>query len=234
LREAIEAARKINPEDTDHVGVLTLVVPHLPVDQRPAVLTEIFATTREVDRMYRRALGPALAEIVPYVPSELCPTALELAREIWSPHALVALVSQVPSQDRQELLDEALAAVRGIAQPTERARLLAMVLPLVEVDRRLDVLQETLAAVQEISFPAHLTDLLSIFLLLTPVWTELPQQQARALWSSTVHAYATQRRTYFLTVLIGLMPVIKVLGGEDAISETMNAVLEICCQWSWV
>lgn len=235
LEEALKAVHKIDADDREQaVEVLALVVPQVPPEQRRALLEEIFAVIKKVNRMYQPLLGPTLAAVIPYVPSDFIPAALALAREIWSPHALAALIPHVSPEERPAVLDEAMAAARAVKDPLERAHLLSLLLPHAEADRRFSLFDEALQTLQHLDFPVSLQGLSQTFAALAPLWAKLPLGLALAKWQSLLHAYAEQRRTYLLLALIGLTPVIKELGGEEAFKDMLHSVREVCCQWSWI
>jgi hypothetical protein len=235
LDEALKAARKIDADDREQaIEVLALVVPEVPTEQRRALLEELFAAINKVNRMYQPLLGPTLAALIPYVPSDFIPATLALAREIWSPHALAALIPHVPVEERQGVLDEAIVAARAVKAPLERAHLLSLLLPHAEADRQVNLFEEVLQTLQHLDFPVNLQGLSQTFAALVPLWAKLPRGQALAMWQSILHAYAAQRRTYLLVALIGLTPVIKELGSEEAFKDILRSILEVCRQWSWI
>ena len=235
LDESLKAARKIKDKEHAHrFDVLAEIALHVPNDQRRAVLVETLEAGKKVSGVYRSELGPTLAKLAPLLPPDLCSSALALAREIWSAYALAAFVPYVSAEERQDVLDEALAAAQGIKSAVERASVLATLVPQLQPDRRLGVLKAALAAVQQIDFPVNRMSFVQALASLASVWVQLPQQQAYDLWEPTLHAYAMYRRTYFLAALSALIPVIVAVGGTAALTETMRAVLEICRQWSWV
>jgi hypothetical protein len=235
LAEALKAARKIDEDDGEQVvEVLALVVPEVPAEQRRVLFEELVAAAHKVNRMYQPFLGPTLAALIPSISSDSIPAALALAREIWSPHALVALVPHVPIEERQEVLDEAIVAARAVKDPLERAHLLSLLLPHTSTDHKFSLFEETLRNLQYLDFPVDLVGLTQTYTTLAPIWVSFPHEQVFTTWQSILHAYAAQKRTYLLVALIGLTPVIKALGSEEAVNDMLHSVLEVCRQWTWI
>lgn len=234
LTEALKAARRIKDEERgDRFEALARIALRLPIHQKHDVLVEVLKAAKKVGRMYRSRLGPTLAELFLDLPADLLPSAITLARQIWSPQALTALVPSVPAEERSELLDDALAAVRQVKSGIDRAHMLASLIPFAVPDRQLSILEEALHAIQQLDLPVDWRSFSQVVWSLASFWAQLPRLQAYSLWVPTLRTYAQYRRSYFLAALSGLFQVIVSLGGPPALTDSMNAVLEICCHWSW-
>jgi hypothetical protein len=234
LREALKAARRIKDEERgDRFEALAHIALRLPIQQKRDVLVEALKAAKKVGKMYRSGLGPTLAGLFLDLPADLLPSAVNLARQIWSPQALTALVPCVPTEERSELLDDALAAIRQVKSGVDRAQMLASLIPYVVPDRQLSILEEALHAIQQLDLPINWSSFSQVVWSLASFWAQLPQPQAYSLWVSALRTYAQYRRSYFLAALSGLFQVIVLIGGPPALTESMNAVLEICCHWSW-
>jgi hypothetical protein len=234
LSEALKAARRIKDEErSDRFEALALIAQGLPLHERRDVLVEALMAADKVGEMYRSELGPILSRLFADLPSDLIPSAVTLARQIWSPQALTALIPCVSAEERSDLLDDALAAIRQVKSGVERAHMLASLIPYAVPDRQLSILEEALHAIQQLDLPVDWSNFSQVVWSLASIWAQLPRPQAYSLWMSVLHTYAQYRRSYFLAALAGLFQVIVALGGPPALTESMNAVLEICCRWSW-
>ncbi|MFL5628216.1 MAG: hypothetical protein ACJ788_21770 [Ktedonobacteraceae bacterium] len=242
LSEALKAAWRIRDEERgDRFEALAVIAMHLPTHQRRDVLAEALTAAKKVAAIYRLELEPILAGLFAELPSDLLPSAVTLARQIGSPQALIALIPCVPAEEQSNLLDDALTAIRQVASGIHRAHLLAKLMPYVVPDRQLSILEEALHAMQQLDLPVNWSNFSQVLWSLASWWAQLPRSQAYALWvkeslwgkQSVLHAYAQYRRSYFLAALFGLFPVIVALGDQAALTESMNAVLEICCHWPW-
>ena len=111
--------------------------------------------------------------------------------------------------------------------------MLASLIPYAVPDRQLSLLEEALHAIQQLDLPVNWSRFSQALQSLASIWARLPRPQSYTLWVSVLRTYAQYRRSYFLAALFGLFQVIVALGGPPAITESMNAVLEICCHWSW-
>ncbi len=234
LSEALKAARRIKDEERgDRFEALALIALSLPLHQRHDMLVEALKAANKVGEMYRSGLGPTLARLFADLPSDLLPSGVTLARQLWNPQALTALIPCIPAEERSELLDDALAAIRQVKSGVERAHMLASLIPYAVPDRQLSLLEEALHAIQQLDLPVNWSNFSQVVWSLASIWAQLPRPQAYSLWMSVLHTYAQYRRSYFLAALAGLLQVIMALGGSPALTESMNAVLEICCHWSW-
>jgi len=234
LSEALKAAHRIkDKERSDRLEALALIAMHLPIHQRRDVLVEALTAAKKVGKMYRSELGPILAALFADLPLDLLPSAVTLTRQLWSPQALTALVPCVPTEERSDLLDDALAAIRQVNSGVERTHMLASLIPYAVPDRQLSLLEEALHAIQQLDLPVNWSRFSQALQSLASIWARLPRPQSYTLWVSVLRTYAQYRRSYFLAALFGLFQVIVALGGPPAITESMNAVLEICCHWSW-
>ncbi len=236
VEEALEAAREMKGKEDrgERIKVLALIVPHLPDEQRTEALDEILDAVEEVDMMFRLELGLVLAELVPHLTSRFYPRALAIARQIWSPHALLALLPLAPLEERLGIVDEAFIAARGIGSAAERTHMLALLVPHFPPERQVGILRIALETTQQMDMQGETAQWLRAFSSLASAWAQLPRPQAYTLWPSTLRNCAARRRAHCLVLLAGLMPAIKALGGMDSVTEVMYAVLEVCRQWSWM
>jgi len=236
LGEALAAARAINADDAERgerAVILAAMVPHVPEDQRPPIIVEMLDAANATAEEYRGHLGPLLASLAPHLPPEVLPTALAFARDIWSAHALAALSAEVPEGEREGVLADALAAADALGNPAARAGVLTTLAPMVGDERRGGVVSAAVRAAQQIGFPGGTEDWGRTLMALAPLWAALPQDEAYELWLSMLRVCSSQRRTYFLAQLAGLVPVILALGKEKAVIETISAVWDTCGEWPW-
>lgn len=219
--EAVEV-----PDVRKRFEVLAQIAMQLPSDQRQTVLAEALEAA---EKMQAIAIDDdvvlTLVKLAAYLSPELCTSALALARKMRSAHVLAALVPYVPPEEQQAVLDEALAAAQEMKKAGRQVSALALLLPQLPLDRRLEILQVALADMQLIAINVFVSwKLFSQGLwLLAVAWSQLPQQQAYALWGPTLHEYAKYRRTHFLAALIGLLPVMA--AWDDALRERVLEVL---------
>jgi hypothetical protein len=103
--------------------------------------------------------------------------------------------------------------------------MLASLVPLAPASQSLSLVEHTLTAIQSIDVP---TARVSALKGLAPVWAQLPEHQAYTFWKQLLHEGAARRRSFFLTDLMGLVPLIAKLGGTEALVEMASAVLDIC------
>jgi archaellum biogenesis ATPase FlaH len=163
LPKALTATRGIR-DANERAWALAILAPYLPPEQQPQVLTEALASAREIEDdtaraedldedQYTRAIGKeiaraeALAAMTPYLPPDLLPQALDVAREIgWKSARAEALAALAHRLAEPGHLQEALAAAGEIRDESDRARTLAVLAPHLPPD----LLKQALAAVREI------------------------------------------------------------------------------------
>ncbi len=118
----------------------------------------------------------------------------------------------------------ALVHARLVLDERARARALAALAPHLPPD----LLAQALKAAQAIEREDARARALAA---LAPLWTQVPRQQAYALWAKTWPALAARRRDDLLFDLTALAPVIAALGGENAVRETFQAIQDVSRWW---
>ena len=152
LPPAVDMARELR-DDRSRCEALAALAARLPDDDRVAMLREALAAAREVDVDYERSL--TLADLAPYLPSQLVGEALASARGIYddyaSAKALARLVKHVGAGQREEVLRLALNAARGDGSAFMPRSLLAALAPHLSDSAYNALLAQTLASTERIS-----------------------------------------------------------------------------------
>jgi hypothetical protein len=220
LQEALAAVQAIIDEDR-RAQALVGLAPHLP----GPLLQEALATARVIANEFRRA--QALVGLVPHLSEPLQVTvlqeALTAARAITNKHsriqALAGLVPYLSEPLQVTVLQEALAAARTITDEDSRAQALAKLAPHLSGP----LLQEALAAARAINDWPRAKALAG----LTPYVKQLPVIVLYSLWCETLRNLAARPRPDLLSDIQALAPVITVLGGNEALVATVQAIIEV-------
>ena len=119
-------ARRL-PQPHARALVLAALTPHLPADQRPAVLDHALAAAAESTFEHIRA--QVLTQLAPYLSGDSLPRALTIASAIASSgaraQALAAVAQRLPADQREAVLAQALNAASAITNEQDRARAVA-------------------------------------------------------------------------------------------------------------
>ncbi len=224
LAKALAAARVIGvtgrPDTRNRTKVLIALAPHLSIEQRLDVLPEALSLIREIENDDR---ATALAALAPLLPSPLWDEALEVARWIDSgsrrAQTLAVFAQSLPSDQRQPLLAEALAAVEAVSGYMRRecTGVLIQLAPQLPPD----LLAETLRLAREVDGEPYRTE------ALVAVAHYMPLEQREAVLSEVFEAMR-EHLPYFSRVeieaLVALGP--QLLPAQA--SQALTLVREIC------
>ncbi|MEO0396445.1 MAG: apoptotic protease-activating factor, partial [Cyanobacteria bacterium P01_A01_bin.137] len=213
LPEALEVTRQIQAESY-RSSALSGLAEHLP----ESLLPEALEVTRQIqDESYRSSALSGLAEHLP----ELWPETLKVTRQIQNEYsrsgALRGLAEHLP-----ELLPEALEVTRQIQAESYRSsalRGLAEHLPE-------PLWSEVLDIVWDIKDKYYCAIALQGFLSYSEQLSKSFTQ-----WTGVIDVLAYQDRAQLLNALPKIRSMMISLGNEQAFSETLQAVRDVCRQW---
>jgi hypothetical protein len=209
LIQAMEIAVKIKNADAC-VKVLDTLIPNLPQDLRDrgrvakvSRLTELGHNKTEPDH-YRKAL-----EVIK-----------EIKNEVFRIEALTGLARYLPT----ELIDEALTIAQEIRDELGLAEALVTLSPRLPSN----LLPEALILATKIGSRDARAKALAA---LAPCLAELPSRDLYPLWDETLQHLACRTRDDLITDLKALEPIIRALGGEEAITKTQRAIQDVQRWW---
>jgi hypothetical protein len=130
--------------------------------------------------------------------------------------ALLALAPHLPEQSTT-LLKEALTAVQAIADSKQQGATLAALVPYLPTSLQ----QDALMIARSIAWESYSTKTLAI---LAPLLTQLPRHELYLRWQKRLTTLAQGNRSQLLGYLGSTAPIIATLGGQEAISETCDAI----------
>ncbi len=145
--------------------------------------------------------------------------------KVWTWSALAFFLSE---KFRTEILQEAPELARSIESDSSRAGALTIILPHLAEPNRSAVLSEALQAARDIESDFPRTRALEV---ISPYLAQLSPAKLYPLWCHTLHFLAHRTRSALVADLRTLWPVIEVLGGPNAISETAREIYEIGDWW---
>lgn len=161
LLETLDAAGQIQ-DGFRRAEVLCKLVPNLPRPRREEVLRELLTSLESASHVLRFIVLSATAR---YLPGDLLPTALALARQVIDGHSPAETLARVGPQleepQRSQVLSEALAAARGlpsreiISSRYLRAEVLIELIPHLTGPEQSSAIEDALAAVHNIDDPLH-------------------------------------------------------------------------------
>jgi hypothetical protein len=221
LPELIDALQTIQHEQFQTQALIALL-PHLPEN----LLDHVLAAAREIeDDSMRVQVFVGVATRMPAdAQNELLVEALEVARMIEQPLACARALAETAPYLPQTLLDEALMHARLIAALDARAYALVRLIPCFAEDQREVLLIETLdIAMLHLSHRWRRETLAQ----LAPHLARLPRRKLYGLWCDLLYDLAQSSRADLLTDLRELTPVIAALGGQNAITECAQAIIEM-------
>lgn len=152
LADALADAYTIsNP--VEKVSALIALVPFLPEEPRNKTIEVALGGMREITVEYRRSR--ALASLAPQLEGEALKTATDIALDIADPYdrstTLMALLSRVLEDGREEMLKHIWDAARDIMDHYDRATALSNLWPHATADMQAEIVRAVLDAVKEIS-----------------------------------------------------------------------------------
>ena len=205
LPAVLELALTLKYDENDQRDVLVAYAPRLGPELQAAVLTGI------AQMRAPRLQGEVLAALAPHLAPQHLPAAVALARSLpildedVSPRveALVALISRLPSEQRDEVLAEALAVARDLPVTGRwrcpRAAALEALAALVPAALREDLLIEAGQALSQMPNSAWRGH------LLTELASTLPPAQRQAALLDTVAAAQTHEDGYAVAALLAAL-----------------------------
>jgi hypothetical protein len=234
--KALAAARKVR-KGFWRAHTMSKLLALLPESLKDEAMREIIDTVWKLkDHEARQAC--LLAELAPYLPETLLQEALILAREfeeddLWeAPRALAlsGLAPCLPESEREDGLRDALYAARnardwGPLGTCPRAEALTNLIPHLSAS----LLPEALAVAWKIRWES---DRMEVLTQLTPWLRGLPIETLTPLWRKTLHALTSRARKDLLVDLRALSPIVAVLGGEEAVRETIVGIQDVGRWWS--
>ncbi len=187
------------------------------------LLREVLAAVRAMPKGYDQA--KALAMLVPRL-GELGygEEALTVAQALPKGYYYVEALTRLAPYLSEPLLQEALAAAQAIVDERTRAEALTNMAPYLSEPLQGMALQEALAAAQAIEIGIHRG---MAFVHLVPHLKQLPVVRLYALWCKTLHILANRTRPDLLLDMQALNPIIKVLGGKEALVAAKRAIIEV-------
>ncbi|MFG6101674.1 NB-ARC domain-containing protein [Leptothoe sp. EHU-05/26/07-4] len=213
--EALEVTRQIQDEDSRSWALRTMAE-HLPEPLWP----EALEVTRQIQDEDSRARAlSAMAEHLP----ELWPEALEVTRQIQDEDSRSWALSDMTEYLPEPLWPEVLDLARQIQDEDSRARALRA---MAEYHLPKSRWSEALDIVWSIKDKYYCANALQGFLsYLEPLSKSFTQ------WTDVIDILAYQKRAQLLNALPKIRPMIISFGKEQAFSETLQAVREVCRQW---
>jgi hypothetical protein len=170
-----------------------------------------------------------LARLVPYLPPPLIDQVLEAVRAIHEAEqrsrALALLAPRLTELGRHADL---LEVAREISARRWRAGALAALASCWQGPNRVEVLREALEAVMSLPVEGQPNEALSqIGLHLA----DLPAAQLYPLWTALLNGLLSRTRKELCVCLLALRPVLVVIGGEKAATETLQALRDVGRWW---
>lgn len=229
LAEALSAAGQIEDQRSRALG-LRAVTKHLPPEATHLLAIALNAA-REIDKeRYRANALRAVIQRLPPEPMDLLVEALSVARgtkgdDYARARALRALAARLPPDEQLSVMAEALTAASALDgwERTEALADVAQHLPPGAADLQQKILQ---AAIESRN--------ISLLQYLAPHWAvmckEDPYVELHAL-SDTLEAFSKAKRENLLGAIEALLPVIHRLGGEKAVRETAQAIIDTAKWW---
>ena len=229
LQQALRAALAV-PEEWRRVGALSALAPHLPEEVYQAALAVPDEGTRAgvlsalaphlPEEVYRAALAlqseraqaHVLSALAPHRPEEVYQAALALRYEVEQAHVLSALAPYLP-----EAVSQAALAVKSERTRADVLCALAPHLPAAVYPAALELREEWLRV--------------GVLRALASFLASLPPAVLYAHWAAVLVALKGQPRSEALDALAGFVPVIQALGGDAALSQTLQAVEDVCRWW---
>jgi hypothetical protein len=200
-------------------------LPHLPESDRAARVEEIFSLHPRISDEADK--GRLMNLVAPYVPKELIHRALELADAVDREYIRWLLPLPVRVAELGHY-DRARQFVQPIDNPGVRARALAGLIPHAPADRRVEVLAESFATLSEWDDwheRSKAWDELRPFLEMVPV------DDLDRIWSDALLKLAGNLRRDLIWDLAAMLPLISLLGGQQAVQLVFEALREATPWW---
>jgi hypothetical protein len=213
---AFGATKEVTPEFVA-AGALAALAPRLP----ERALPEAFELA---EQMHPSSRATALAALVPRMPrAEAIVAAAELQGGPYRAQALLAL-----SPWSEEELPAVLPAARAIEEPVWHARVLLALRPAATAPLSEQLLDEALDATGRIPFEEPRSETLATAL---PQLVALPRQALLPRWRRLLSALEARSRADVLSAVAALAPVLKRIGGDEAVQESVDAIRDVAAWW---
>ncbi|HYF65063.1 MAG TPA: hypothetical protein VD886_19715 [Herpetosiphonaceae bacterium] len=242
-----------SPYAEERVDAWLELAPFTPVDQQADVYRAIFAHVPAIRAM--GAYARLLTRLIPNLPADLLPQALEAARAIAgkptpedrSPgaaanehdqrydllgEALLAILVRLPVAEQPALAEECIRAAQRTAS-SHRARALLRLLPHLAPERQAAAALEILAATYEptryIWGRSQVFGKVAPWLIRAGSMGMLAPDELRAHWQRAIRGFAQTGRAELLEILVAGAPWLATLASKsdlDAISGSVIAIAE--------
>jgi hypothetical protein len=221
LQEAMSTALAIKSE-TYRAQVLCALAPVLPEGARRELLDEVRTMGYGPDR------ARVLVAVVPGLPAELrqtvLPEALEAVQTIPDELSQLELLTELACVLPGDRLRQLFGSIRAVKNEAKRGELLSALAPAAPDEWLPTILED----VQHMASEAKRTQALAA---LAPHLTRLPETELYGFWRSVLREGARRTRRSLLADLTALAPLLPVLGGPAAVTETFRAIGDVGRWW---
>lgn len=238
LSTALAMARSRMSKDMWRARVLIALSDRLPENQRIPVLNEALeAVSTEnpfapKDRGVYTALLIGLVDRLPEgqrleMQSEALAAAREIRHEAEQVFYLTVLAGRLSEDQRIAVLTEAFEVARVIAHVDKRAEALRMLVEWLPANLLLEAFRLI------VSLPDQ-ADSVEALKIVATRWSEMCGASEPCEFvqlSGTLHAFAKVARSQLLGTIGALLPVIERLGGQQALQETAQAIIDTAKWW---
>jgi hypothetical protein len=177
----------------------------------------------------------ALPVVAPRLTAPVVNAAVTRVREVFADRvdvrapAFAMLAGQLPEPRRSTLLAEAMALAEQIEDPDDRATALGAMSPYLP-DAQLGRLFEVIRGVGESKYVRTCTRAEALAVVASRL-ARLPTGQLYPMFQRALHVLAARSRAQLLWDLWALSPVIKELGGVEAVSAVARDVMDAARRW---
>ncbi len=209
--------------------MLSEIAAHLPEELKTEVLGKALAAAREITD--ERARAEALSGIAAHLPEALKKEVLAAAQGIRDERVHVRELLGIAAHLPEELQAAVLAAAREITDERMRTEALLGIAAHLPEGLKGEALGEAFLAVT--GGRRHLRSYgESPYTDIVTAWQESGSGEiGREVWSWMLHRIACDRRDQLLQDLGALAPLIQRLGGQEAVGETLCAILDVSRWW---
>jgi hypothetical protein len=210
FRQVFQDSLALENEEV-RVQVLSVLAPYLPEVERTEALRQAF---QEVQAWgdFEQEKAWALSVLAPHLPDAVYREAQALEDEEARARVLSALAPHLPEAVYQE------------AQALEYEWAWVQVLSALAPHLSHAVYQEAQALEDEM-------DRIRVLIALADYLTSLPRHMLYARWTTDLSTLRHMDRKRVLPVIAGLVPVIEALGGGMSLSQTLQAIEDVCNWW---
>ena len=218
LPQATLAAVENMTNERRRMSVLSTLVPYLPPSQRAQVLATALALAEKVANEGRRA--SLLIVLAPHSPQAVLAAAKKIKTERRRASVLGALAPYLPPNQRAQVLATAFSLAEKVVNEGRRASVLIILVP--------HLPQTVLAAMERMVDEQNQIRILgaAIDYLVT-----LAVPAIYGYWQEGLWLGKKLRREEGLDFVAKMMPMVKTLGGEVALGQTLRAVEDVCEWW---